>query len=552
MFAANVIGFSRATASMRCAEEAMTIPRWAPRPEVTKREAFLLKRLERTKKLFRFLREHRLELFDDAFQDELATMYRDTEEGKEAVPPAQLAMAILLQAYTGSSDAEAIENTVVDARWRMVLGVLGPDEEDPPFSQGTLQRFRRRMIEHDMDRRLLERTVELAKSTKGFDYKKLPKDVRLAVDSRPLIGAGRVEDTINLLGHAARNLLRCAAAITSIEPEELAHTVDAPALVASSIKRGLDIDWNDPEQKVGAIKTLASQIDRLESWVHAKLADAVQRPPLSEQLATLAQLRDQDLEPDPEGGPRVRDGVAPDRRISITDPDMRHGRKSKSQTIKGYKTHLAADLDSDLVVACAVTPANKPEADALPAILHDLAQHRDRNTIGSLHIDRGYLASEAVRALSNAGVPIVSKPWHVNTGPLYSKSDFRIDLGRRTITCPAGHTEKIKLDTTMHFPAAKCDGCPQRSRCTSAAPGRGREVTIAPDELLQKKLRSAISTSSGREALRDRAGIEHRLAHHSSKQGSRARYRGTRNNIFDSRRHAATIYLVQLQLAEAA
>jgi hypothetical protein len=99
-------------------------------------------------------------------------------------------MAILLQAYTGSSDAEAIENTVVDARWRMVLGVLGPDEEDPPFSQGTLQRFRQRMIAHDMDRRLLERTVELAKSTKGFDYKKLPKDVRLAVRPDARVASG--------------------------------------------------------------------------------------------------------------------------------------------------------------------------------------------------------------------------------------------------------------------------------------------------------------------------------------------------------------------------
>lgn len=235
----------------------MTIPRWTPSSEITKREAFLLKRLQRTKKLFRFLREHRLDLFDGAFQDELATMYRKGDEGKEPVAPAQLAMAILLQAYTGSSDAEAIENATVDPRWRMVLGTLSPDEEEPPFSQGTLQRFRQRMIAHDMDRRLLERTVELAKQTRGFDYKKLPKDVRLAVDSRPLTGAGKVEDTFNLLGHAARKLLRSAAGIAELEPDELAKAIDAPALIASSTKRGHDIDWNDPDQKAGAVKKLA-------------------------------------------------------------------------------------------------------------------------------------------------------------------------------------------------------------------------------------------------------------------------------------------------------
>lgn len=32
---------------------------------------------------------------------------------------------------------------------------------------------------------------------------------------------------------------------------------------------------------------------------------------------------------------------------------MRHGRKSKSKTIKGYKRHVATDLESDAIVACA-------------------------------------------------------------------------------------------------------------------------------------------------------------------------------------------------------
>jgi len=87
--------------------------------------------------------------------------------------------------------------------------VLG--EEEAPFSQGVLSPFRDRLIAHEMDRRLLERTVELARRTGGFDPKKLPKTLRLAVDSRPLIGAGRVEDTFNLLGRAARQLLTSVA-----------------------------------------------------------------------------------------------------------------------------------------------------------------------------------------------------------------------------------------------------------------------------------------------------------------------------------------------------
>lgn len=530
----------------------MSVPRWNPSRAISKRETYLLKRLERTKKLFAFLRLHRLALFDEGFQDELAAMYQDSDEGKTPVAPALLSMAILLQAYSQTSDAEAVELTVVDARWQLVLGVLGSDR--PAFSQGTLQRFRERLIAHDLDRRLLERTVELAKQTRGFDFKKLPKTVRLAVDSRPLTGAARVEDTFNLLGHAARKLLACAAALAEREPQALAVSIGAPALAASSVKRGLDIDWNDRTQKNDAIKKLVEQIDRLESWVRTELAGDVDRPPLSEQLLTLAQLRGQDLEPDPDGGGalRIRRGVAEDRRISIEDPDMRHGRKSKSQTIKGYKSHLATDVDTTLIMAVGVTPANRHEAEALPGIVDDLSQYTERNQIGELQIDRGYLASAIVQELAAKQIPIISKPWGTPGSDLFEKRDFHLDLARWTITCPANQTLSIQPGSVAQFPGEICGACPLRARCTNAAPGRGRSVAIGHDERLQKKLRTAIRTPRGRAHARQRVVIEHTLAHHAQKQGSRARYRGVRKNIFDARRHATIVNLETIHFAAAA
>jgi hypothetical protein len=139
----------------------MAMKRWTPAAKVTKQEGFLLKRLARTKKLFGFLREVRHELFDEAFQAELEGMYRETGAGKVPVPPALMAMAVLLQAYAGASDAEAVELTVVDLRWQLVLDRLGSDQ--PAFSQGALHDFRARLIRTDMDRRLLERTVQFAR-----------------------------------------------------------------------------------------------------------------------------------------------------------------------------------------------------------------------------------------------------------------------------------------------------------------------------------------------------------------------------------------------------
>src|SRR5437667_8974331 len=108
----------------------------------------------------------------------------------------------------------------------MTLGCLGT--EQPAFSQGALQEFRERLIGADMDRRLLERTVELARRTKAFDWRKLPKTLRVAIDSSPLEGAGRVEDTINLLAHAAHKALTCVAALLQRPADEIAIAAKAP------------------------------------------------------------------------------------------------------------------------------------------------------------------------------------------------------------------------------------------------------------------------------------------------------------------------------------
>lgn len=520
----------------------MLVVRWSPSVPLSRREQFLVGRMTRTGKLFAFLRRHRHELFDDAFQTELETMYRDSGEGKQPVPPALLAMVILLQAYTGASDAQAVELSIVDARWQMVLGVIGEDE--PPFSQGALPAFRQRLIAHDMDRRLLERTIELAKRTAGFDWKKLPKELRLAVDSRPLEGAGRVEDTFNLLAHAAQKVLRCVARLVDLTPEQVARDAGAPLLVDTSVKAALDIEWSDPAQKAAAIGTLVEQLDRLEKWIARELGEAADQPPLAEPLATLRQLREQDLDPEPpDGKPRIRQGTVEDRRVSVEDKDMRHGRKSKSKRFNGYKGHIACDLDTELIIACGITPANRPEAEVIPRLQADIGCYSDRNTIGELSIDRGYIKSPLASEVFARGGEVLCKPWVARNGTRFRKTDFAINMRSRTITCPAGQRKSFAPGQLVEFDPEACHNCPLRAECTSAGLGRGRTVQIAVDEQLQDRLRKLIATSKGRERLRERVKVEHALAHLARKQGRRARYLGTRKNVFDLRRHAAVVNL---------
>ncbi len=206
----------------------MSIERWNPSRTYTRQEEWLLKRLRRTRKLFAFLRDHRHEIFDEAMQAEFESMYRDTGAGKDPVCPAMMAMAALMQGYLGVSDAEAVELTVVDLRWQMVLDRLGSTE--PVFSQGAFQEFRQRMIRHDMDRRLMEKTIQLARSTEAFDFKKLPKTLRVALDSSPLEGAGSCGRGVDVMRRPGVAVAR-GGALKRLARRPQAAAQQRPALV---------------------------------------------------------------------------------------------------------------------------------------------------------------------------------------------------------------------------------------------------------------------------------------------------------------------------------
>jgi transposase len=77
--------------------------------------------------------------------------------------------------------------------------------------------------------------------------------LRAALDSSPLWGAGRVEDTSNLLGHA---LHRAVGVITRQQGRELpavATEVGAPLIRGSSLKATLAMHWDEPTARQQAL-----------------------------------------------------------------------------------------------------------------------------------------------------------------------------------------------------------------------------------------------------------------------------------------------------------
>ena len=499
---------------------------WSPPAETSPAEQAVIKAVRRAR-LFVFLRLHRLELFDEEFQAELAETYVDSPKGQPPVPPARLALATILQAYTKVSDDEVLEATVMDRRWQLALDCLGAEE--PPFSKGTLVGFRKRLIEHDLDRRLIERTVELAARTKGFGARAL----RAALDSSPLWGAGRVEDTFNLMGHALRKALGVIAVLQgrgqAARTAVVAAEAGVPELAASSLKAALDRDWDDPAARDEALVVVLGLLDRVEAFVAGQAGDGA----AATAVAAARQVRDQDV--DLSGpAPALRRGVARDRRISVEDDQMRHGRKSRSVLFDGYKRHVLRDLDTGLIPAVGITPANVPEASVAGAIAADLEAAGWR--LAELHIDRAYLSSDLVRD-RGPDLAVFCKAWRVrNTGGRFAKDQFTLDFAAGRLTCPAGASMPFEPGKIVRFPKDTCAACPLRDRCTTSS--HGRSVAIHPDEALLAELRQRQQTPQGRDELRERVAVEHALAHVGHWQGRRARYRGTRKNLFDLRRVA--------------
>ncbi len=516
---------------------------WQPPVDLVPAEEAVARRVRRAK-LFVFLRRHRHTLFDAAFQEEVATLYEDRRKGHPPVPPAVLALATILQAYTGASDAEAVEAATMDRRWQLALDCL--DCTDAPYSVGTLVSFRERLIAADLDRRLVERTVEVAVQTKGCGHTAL----RAALDSSPLWGAGRVEDTYNLVGHAVRT---AASVLARQQGRELAEGAaeagaHAPVVAGTSLKAALDLDWDDPAARIEALGIVLAALAEVEALVAAP-PEARARARAQEGVAVARQVAAQDVEGGgrPDGAATLREGVAPDRRISVEDPDMRHGRKSRSRLIDGYKRHVLRDLDHldhEVVRAVGLTRANAPEADVTEAIAGDLAAQGA--TLAELHSDRAYLGSALVRDRAPELV-IYCKAWPVRPGPgdRFAKTAFHLDWDRGVLTCPQGEALPFAPGGVVLFPAALCRACPLRDRCTASP--RGRSVTIHPDERLLEELRARQHTAAGRAVLRERVHAEHSLAHMGAWQGDRARYRGQRKNLCDTRRMAVVENLHILQ-----
>lgn len=233
---------------------------------------------------------------------------------------------------------------------------------------------------------------------------------------------------------------------------------------------------------------------------------------------------------------RIRDGVAEDRTISAHDIDMRHGRKSASKRFDGHKTSICVDTNSKLILSLDVIAGNAADNTGALDLVHQAAKNTGipvKKAIGDCAF--GDVATR--QAFDDAGIELSAKVPSPPANEPFHRSRFVLDLTSKIATCPAGHTTSEtnyayhRNGTTeqFQFPLSVCQTCPHREECLLAADkkrGRGRTLTLHPQEHLLERARQHQKSSAFREDIKARQVVEHRQARMIQLGGRQARYFG--------------------------
>jgi hypothetical protein len=474
--------------------------------------------------VFAFLAGHRRVLFPDEMFADLFPSGR----GRPSVPAEVMASVIVLQTLYGLSDAETTDAVTFDLRWKAAVGW---PVTSAAFHDTTLTYWRRRLAASADPNRIFHAVQKVIAETGAIKGR-----TRRALDSTVLDDAVATQDTVTQLIAAVRRVRREVAGAAAVVAEVTsAHDYDDPGKPK--------IAWNDK----AAREVLIDALVRDALAVLQALPEPEPEPgPGADAVGLLALVAGQDVElldpddpDDRQGGPRWRIArrVAPDRVISVVDPEARHAHKTVHRRQDGFKAHVAVEPNTGLVTACQLTAAAGARShDAVVGIELLSAETGPVEVLA----DSAYGTGEALAAFGHSGHRPLVKPWPVK--PVvpggFTIDEFTVDEAAGTATCPAGVTRPISRTRVVTFGAA-CRGCPLRQRCTTAKDGRSLKIH-QHDALQRAHRRRAEDPQWQADYRQHRPMAERAIAWLVARGNRRLRYRGVaKNNAWLHQRTAA-------------
>jgi hypothetical protein len=475
------------------------------------------------------------------FRDEEFTELYCPDNGRGSVPPSLLSTVLLLQTHDKVSDEEAKARADFDIRWKVALGIA---VDDKPFAKSTLQLFRSQLILHEKVRAVFQRSLQFARQT---GYMKRHR-MKAALDTSYILGRGAVKDTYNLLADGIIQVVRALASLEGKEIEVWAKERGLEQYFGSSVKGEADVDWDNEKSRRSFLQAIVTDADRVLELARQAQGQFTNGDSRREDVVGAAKLLGQLLLQDVEyreDGVSLKEGVSRDRIISVHDPEMRHGHKSSRTRFDGHKAAIAVDTDSQLITAVAVLPGNAP--DNMGAL--ELIEQGEENSgveVEETIADAAYGDGATRQSFADVERTLIAKvPGRPNKAH-FPKEDFKIDLESGTCTCPARQVTQIKRRLKSHpdgqsgwqrpwgfvFDAAVCGGCALRTSCVASKRGKGRTITLHPQEALLQQARALQQSEAFGEYQKRRQVSEHRLARLTQLGIRQARYFGKTKTLF--------------------
>jgi len=445
-----------------------------------------------------FLADHRKELFpDEMFEDLFAS-----RRGRPSIPADVVATVMVLQALEGLSDRDAARALKDRISWKVACGLALDDEG---FDYSVLTYWRARLRTSERPERIFDAVREVVAATGVLKGK-----TRRALDSTLLDDAVATQDTVTQLIAAIRRVRKVVPGAAEVPLGAHDYEQAGKPLIA----------WDDAEAKAALVDALVNDALAL---LGACEADA-SGDDAADALGLLALVAGQDVEQGDDGRWRIARKVAPDRVISVVDPETRHMHKNRSEYRDGYKAHLAVEPETGLVTAATVTPANASDARTGLALLEGEAPGLE------VMADSAYGSGELRATLRARRHRQVIKPIPLRRAVPdgFGRDDFVVDHTARTVTCPAGLSVAIAPKGSATF-GAKCRGCALRARCTKSKTGLSMEIHPHDDELVVARAQWRQGDGLA-EYRRWRPMVERSIAWLVADGHRRVRYRGVARN----------------------
>jgi IS5 family transposase len=473
--------------------------------------------------VFAFLAEHREALFPAAM---FADMY-PSPNGRPSMPPQVLAVTVVLQALHGLPDSEAAQALRCDLRWKAACGLGLLDAGSDP---SLLTYFRRRLARSGDPGRLFAKVKDVVAATGVLAGKR-----RRALDSTVLDDAVATQDTVTQLIAAVRRVIReVPGAAGPAAASCTAHDYRDPGKPR--------IAWDDQQARAALVSALVNDalalLDQLPAQPGGPAADAI---------GLLALVAGQDVEPaegsdGTDGRWRIARRTAPDRMVSVTDPDARHIHKNRTRQQDGFKAHVSFEPETGLFTAVELTGGSGTGSHEATVAVRLLAGEKEKLTVLG---DAAYGTGELRRRLQDGGHATVIKPAPLRRAVPggFTAGGFTVDDQAGTVTCPAGHAAALGRPQADGIRQALfkglCRGCPLRQRCTTSK--TGRVLSVHPQHALLAAARRAATDPAWQEEYRRwRPPVERAIAWLVARGNRRVPYRGiTKNDTWLSHRAAA-------------